>query len=294
MAETPRLFCFGLGFSATVLARRVLEQSWRVAGTHRSAEGVAAAEALGIEAYQFGPDHPLDNPTDALAGTTHLVSAIPPSETGDPVIDAHSDDICAIVSLRWIGYLSATSVYGDRGGAAVTEADSLLPVSTRARKRARAESLWLDLWQRDSLPVHLFRLAGIYGPGRSVLDQVRAGRAKRIAKPGQKFSRIHVDDIASALIASIDAPNPGAVYNLCDDEPAPSADVTAYACELLDVDPPPLVPFDEAVKEMSPMAREFWADSRQISNRRMHEELGLSLEYPTYRVGLTAIASETG
>jgi len=294
MSDSPRLFCFGLGLSATVLARRLHGQGWRVAGTHRSADGVAEAAALGIEAYQFGPDHPLDDASAALSDTTHVVSSIPPSETGDPVIDIHRDDLVAFGSLRWIGYLSATSVYGDRDGALVSEADSLVPVSTRARKRAHAESLWLELWQRDGLPVHLFRLAGIYGPGRSALDQVRAGRARRIDKPNHKFSRIHVDDIATALVASIAASNPGAIYNLCDDEPAPSAEVTAYACELLGVDPPPLMPFDEAVKEMSPMAREFWADSRQISNRRMHEDLGITLRYPTYREGLRAILAASG
>jgi len=294
MSDSPRLFCFGLGFSASVLAQRLQEHGWRVAGTHQSADGVAAARALGIEAFQFGPDHPLDDPQGALSDTTHMVSSIPPSETGDPVIDSHRTELVELGSLQWIGYLSATSVYGDRAGALVTEADTLVPASTRARKRAHAESLWLDLWQRDGLPVHLFRLAGIYGSGRSALDQVRAGRAKRIDKPGQKFSRIHVDDIATALVASLEAPNPGAIYNLCDDEPAPSAEVTAYACKLLGLDPPPLVPFDEAMKEMSPMAREFWADSRQISNRLMHEDLGITLRYPTYREGLRAILAQPG
>ncbi len=294
MSDTPRLFCFGLGYSATALARHLLGQGWRVAGTRRGVEGVADAESLGIEAYRFNTDHPLDDSAAALRDATHLVSSIPPSETGDPVIDMHRADVTALSSLRWVGYLSATSVYGDRGGATVTEADELVPVSTRARKRAHAESLWLDLWRRDELPVHLFRLAGIYGPGRSVLDQVRAGRAKRIDKPGQKFSRIHVDDIVATVMASIEAPNPSAIYNVCDDEPAASAQVTAYACDLLGVEPPPLVPFDEAVKDMSPMAREFWADSRQISNRRMHDELGVTLRYPSYREGLRAILSEAG
>ncbi len=294
MTDSPRLFCFGLGFSASVLARRLLKSGWRVAGTHRSAEGVATAVDLGIEAYQFSPDHPLADPAAALDGTTHIVSSIPPSESGDPVIDLHRDALVSLKSLRWIGYLSATSVYGDRGGAVVSEADALQPVSTRARKRARAESLWLELWAKHEMPIHVFRLAGIYGPGRSALDQIRKGRAKRIDRPGHKFSRIHVEDIATALMASIETPNPGAIYNLCDDEPAPSAEVTAYAAELLGVDPPPLVPFDEAAKDMSPMAREFWADRRTISNRRMHEELGVGLKYPNYREGLSAILAESG
>lgn len=294
MPDSPRLFCFGLGFSASVFARRVMAMGWQVAGTHRTDDGVAGARAIGIEAYRFGPDHELEDASAALSGATHVLSSIPPSESGDPVIDAYRDELCAIESLQWVGYLSATSVYGDRDGAVVSEADALVPVSTRARKRAHAESLWLDLRKSRDLPIHVFRLAGIYGPGRSALDQVRSGRAKRIDKPEHKFSRIHVDDIAAALVASTEKPDPGAIYNLCDDEPAASADVTAFAAHLLGVDPPPLVPFEDAVKDMSPMAREFWADRRTISNRRMHQDLGVDLTYPNYRDGLSAILREGG
>ena len=289
MSQTPRLFCFGLGFSARTLVRHALADGWRVAGTSREAAGLEQIRMLGIEAHLFAPDHPLDNPADALAGMTHLLTSVPPNDAGDSVLDYHADLIARHETLRWIGYLSATSVYGDRGGALVGEDDALHPVSTRAKKRARAEVMWLDLWRDHGAPVHLFRLAGIYGPGRSAVDQVRAGTAKRIDKPGQKFSRIHVDDMAAALRASMAKPEPGSITNLCDDEPAASAAVTAYACQLLGVAPPPLVPFAEAAVAMSPMALEFWSDNRRISNRRMHDKLVPELRYPSYREGIAAI-----
>lgn len=285
-----RLFCFGLGYSARALARSLIAEGWRVAGTSRSADGAPAIRALGAEAHRL----PLDDPARALAGTTHLLSSAPPGEAGDPVLAAHGTAIAGLRGLAWVGYLSATSVYGDRGGAMVDETAPIAPSSARGKRRARAEQQWLDLWRAHGVPVHVFRLAGIYGPGRSALDQVRAGTARRIDKPGHSFSRIHVDDIAVALRASMARPNPGAVYNLCDDEPAPSAEVVAYACELLGVAPPPLVPFAEAEASMSAMAREFWADDRRIDNRRMHEELGVTLRYPSYREGLRAILAARG
>jgi hypothetical protein len=289
MSGSPRLFCFGLGFSATVLARRLLAEGWSVAGTSREESGLEAIRALGADALLFSPDHPLA--AGALAGATHVLSSIPPSDSGDPVCE--HDGITG-ATLKWVGYLSATSVYGDRGGELVSENNELHPVSQRARKRARAESLWLDLWREQDAPVHVFRLAGIYGPGRSAVDQVRAGSAKRIDKPGHRFSRIHVEDIASALIASMAAPAPGSITNLCDDEPAASAEVTGYACELLGVAPPPLIPFAEAEKAMSPMAREFWSDNRRIDNRRMHATVLPKLRYPTYREGIKAIVDGLG
>jgi nucleoside-diphosphate-sugar epimerase len=287
---TVRLFCFGLGYSARALARSLIAEGWRVAGTSRSAEGARAIRALGAEAHPF----PLDDPAGALAGTTHLLSSAPPGQSGDPVLAAHGEDIARLGGLAWVSYLSATSVYGDRGGAVVDEAAPIAPSSARGKRRARAEQHWLDLCRAHGTPVHVFRLAGIYGPGRSALDQVRAGTARRIDKPGHSFSRIHVDDIAAALRASMARPSPGAIYNLCDDEPAPSAEVVACACELLGVAPPPLVPFAEAEAAMSAMAREFWADDRRIDNRRMHEELGVSLRYPSYREGLRAILAAGG
>jgi len=289
--STGRLFCFGLGFSALALARRLLAAGWTVAGTTRSAEKAAALAAEGIAAFVFDRDRPLPSGalSPALAGTTHLLVSIAPDETGDPVLDRHAADITALPGLRWVGYLSTTGVYGDWQGAEVDEESELRGAKGRNRRRIEAEAAWLALHADKGLPVHVFRLAGIYGPGRSALDQVRAGSARRVDKPGHLFSRIHVDDIAATLEASMARPRPGRIYNVCDDEPAPAAEVTAHACRLLGVEPPPLIPLQAA--ELSPMALSFWEDNRLVSNRRLREELGVALAYPNYRAGLEAILS---
>lgn len=279
------LFVFGLGYSAERLGRALLARGWRVAGTTREETRAAELREAGFEAHRFDRDRPLAEPTSILAGTTHLLSSVPPDAIGDPVLDRHGPDLVRLDGVTWAGYLSTTGVYGDRGGGWVDETSPLEPTGERGRRRAAAEAAWLGL----GLPMHVFRLAGIYGPGRSALDTVRAGRAKRVHKPGQVFSRIHVDDIVAVLLASIAQPNPGTAYNVCDDEPAPPAEVVEHACRLLGVDPPPLVPFDEA--ELGPMARSFWADSKRVSNRRIREELGVTLAYPTYREGLGALAA---
>ncbi len=189
-----------------------------------------------------------------------------------------------------MGYLSTTGVYGDRDGGWVDEEAPLEPTGARGRKRVAAEAAWLALRRDHGVPVHLFRLAGIYGPGRNALATVQAGRAKRIDKPGQVFSRIHVDDIATVLEASMARPNPGRAYNVCDDEPAPPAEVIAHACDLLGVAPPPLVPFEQA--ELSAMARSFYRDNKRVSNRRIKQELGVKLAYPGYKAGLAALLRE--
>ena len=218
-------------------------------------------------------------------GATHILSSVPPDDTGDGVLDHHASHIGALGGVTWIGYLSTTGVYGDTGGGRVDETAALAPTSERSQRRAAAEAAWLGLRP----PAHVFRLAGIYGPGRSALDQVRAGTARRIDKPGHMFSRIHVDDIAGVLRASMERPHPGRIYNLADDVPAEPAAVTAHACEILGVAPPPLVPFEDAAKDMSPIARSFWRDDRRIDNRRIKGELGVTLAYPDYRAGLAAI-----
>ena len=284
-SSRPRLFVFGLGYSAMRLARAVLAEGWAVAGTCRDPDAAAALRADGIAAHPFDRDRPLDR--TALAGTTHLLSSVPPEEAGDPVLDAHGDCIARLAGLRWAGYLSTTGVYGDRGGAWVDEAGALRPATERARRRVTAEARWLALHRDRGVPVHLFRLAGIYGPGRSALDRVRDGTARRIVKPGHAFSRIHVDDIVAVLRASMARPDPGAVYNVCDDEPAPSADVIAFACELLGVAPPPEIPYDAAA--LSPMSKSFFAENRRVSNARIKRVLGVTLRYPTYREGLRGI-----
>lgn len=282
----PHLFCFGLGYAATALAAAAGRDGSRVAGTCRGAERAAALAALGIEAHLFDRNCPLADAPTVLAGTTHLLISVPPEDAGDPVLDTHEADLAAIETLEWVGYLSTTGVYGDHQGDWVDETSELRPRSARALRRVAAEDAWLDLWHRYGLAVHIFRLAGIYGPGRSALDQVRAGTARRVARPDRLFGRIHVDDIVQVLRASMARPNPGAVYNVCDDEPAAPADVVEHACRLLGVEPPPLVPFDQA--ELSAMARSFYDDSRRVRNGRIKRELGIMLLHPDYRRGLAA------
>ncbi len=284
----PRLFVFGLGYTARALAGALQADGWRVAGTTRSADRQAELVAAGIEAHLFARDLPLADPTAALAGTTHLLSSIPPDEAGDPVLDRHLADLVGCRTLGWAGYLGTTGVYGDQGGAWVDETTPAAPTMARTRRRAAAEGHWLA----SGLPAHIFRLAGIYGPGpgRNALDAVRAGTARRIVKPGQTFGRIHLEDIVQVLSASMARPNPGAIYNLADDEPAPPEDVVAYAAELLGVPPPPAIPFAEA--ELSPMAQSFYRDHRRVANARIKEELGVVLRYPNYRDGLRGILAQ--
>lgn len=274
---SKRFFLFGLGFSGRVIARALLEQGWRVAGTTRSGEAV---DLPGIEILPFDRDHPLD--PAVLDGVDAVLSSVPPDSQGDPVIDVMGAALRAR-SPGWVGYLSTTGVYGDHGGAWVDETTPVNPSLDRSRRRAAAEQGWLGL------SAQVFRLAGIYGPGRSAIDTVKVGEAKRIIKPGQVFSRIHVDDIAQAVLASLARPAPGAIYNLCDDDAAPPQAVIAHACALLGVEPPPEQTWDEAQATLSPMALSFYADNKRVSNRRMKEELGVVLKYPTYREGLAAI-----
>jgi nucleoside-diphosphate-sugar epimerase len=286
---TPRLFCFGLGYSATFLARRLVAKGWQVSGTCRSRDSQIELSRLGIEAHLFDRDHPIGNLPELLSSATHLLSSVPPDEAGDPVLDTHRAEIdAAAPRLAWIGYLSTTGVYGNRDGGWVDEMSELAPTGERGRRRLAAERAWLSLSQS----AHLFRLAGIYGPGSSALDTVREGRAKRIVKPGQIFSRIHVADIAQVLEASMARPHPGAAYNVCDDDPAPPSDVIAFAAALLNQPPPPEIPFEQA--DLSPMARSFYDDNKRVSNSRIKRELGVALQYPSYRTGLPAILAIEG
>ena len=280
----PHLFCFGLGYIGTALARSVLQNGWTVAGTCRTAEHQAALAAAGITAHIFDRDHSLAGNT--MVRATHILNSVPPDAFGDPVLDAMAATVVE-AGAKWVGYLSTTGVYGDRGGDWVDEKSDLAPTAERSQRRVMAEGTWFVLWREASVPVHIFRLAGIYGPGRSPLDQVRAGTARRINLPGHTFSRIHVDDLVAVLRASMDAPAPGAVYNVCDDEPAPAAAVTAYAAELLGAEPPAEVDFDDA--ELSDMARSFYRDNKRVKNKKIKTDLGVVLKYPNYRAGLKAL-----
>lgn len=289
-----KLFCFGLGYSALRLARRVIAEGGQVGGTCRSADQAQALAAEGIDALVF--DGAAGDPPDTVSGrvaeASHLLSSVPPNPGGDPVLSAFRPALAAAKQFAWVGYLSTTGVYGNTDGAWVDETAEVRADVARSKDRAKAEQAWLALWNDHGLPIHLFRLAGIYGPGRSPLDRIRAGRARRIDKPGHRFSRIHVDDIAAVLMASMAKPNPGAIYNVCDDEPEEPATVTAFGCELLGIEPPPMVAFDEAAKAMSPMGLTFWHDNRRVRNDRIKRELGVELAYPTYREGLRTLADE--
>lgn len=289
-AAPGTLFCFGLGYTAGFLARALMADGWRVRGTCRTAEAQAHLAAASIEAHLFDRAHPLENAATLLGEATHVLSSVPPDELGDPVLDLHGRDLAALDRAPWLGYLSTTGVYGNRDGAWVDETSALAPTGERGRRRVAAEEGWLDLHRRHGLSVHLFRLAGIYGPGRSALDSVRAGTARRVDKPGQVFSRIHVEDIVQALRASMARPDPGAIYNLCDDDPAPPSAVIEFACALLGVPPPPLIPLETA--PLSEMARSFYADNKRVANCRMKDALGVRLRYPSYKDGLVALLKE--
>lgn len=288
--RTPHLFCFGMGYSASWLARDLQGRGWRVSGTHRAQDAAGKDGAL-----VFDRDHPLENFDELFADVTHVLLSVPPDGAGDPVLDLHGDDLVRHAGhLDWVGYLSTVGVYGDTGGKPVNETSRLLPTQERSRFRGLAETRWQNLAMRARLALHVFRLAGIYGPGRSPLDKVRAGRAQRISRPGHLFSRIHVADIANVLKASMAQPNPGRVYNVCDDTPAEPSAVIAYACELLGRDVPDEIPYEDAVTSMSAMAQSFWADNRLVMNDRIKDELGVTLDYPDYQSGLQAVLAVEG
>lgn len=274
------LLSFGHGYSARALTRVLLPQGWTVIGTTRSADKADVLRAEGVEPLIW----PGADLAPALDRATHLLISAAPDDDGDPVLRLVKDDIGARAGqFDWVGYLSTTGVYGDHVGEWVDEASPLTPATKRGQARVRAEADWATL----GLPLHIFRLAGIYGPGRGPFEKVRQGTARRIVRPGQVFSRIHVADIAQILAASIARPNPGAAYNLCDDDPAPPEDVIAFAAELLGLPVPP--PEDFAAAEMTPMARSFYAESKKVRNDRIKAELGVRLIYPDYRTGLRAL-----
>jgi dTDP-4-dehydrorhamnose reductase len=281
------LFVFGLGYSARAFVRAERGRFDRIVATVTSAAKAEALATDGIEARVFGPDGRDPRIAGDLRDARALLVSIPPGEDGDPALGAYGDEIAAAPRLAWIGYLSTVGVYGDHAGAWIDEATPPKPASARSRRRLAAEEAWLALGRRTGTSVQVFRLAGIYGPGRNPFVQLAAGTAKRIVKPGQVFNRIHVDDIAAALAASLDRPRAGAIYNVTDDEPAPPQDVVAYAAGLAGVAPPPEIPFEEAA--LSPMARSFYGETKRISNRLIKQELGLALRYPSYREGLAAL-----
>ena len=280
-APVSVLLSFGHGYSARALTPSLLAEGWEVIGTTRSEEKAAALRAEGVTPAIFGADLAAE-----IARATHVLVSAGPGEDGDPGLNTYRDALALHLGrMDWVGYLSTTGVYGDHGGGWVDEATPLAPSTRRGRWRVEAEAAWQRFASETGAPLHVFRLAGIYGPGRGPFAKVRAGTARRIVKPDQVFSRIHVEDIAQVLRASMARPRAGGIYNLCDDDPAPPQDVIGHAAELLGLPPPPEIAFDEA--EMSPMARSFYAESKRVRNDRIKTELGVHLRYPDLRAGLT-------
>lgn len=277
------LLSFGHGYSAQALGRVLIPLGWHVIGTTRDAENLPAITGQGAEAMLW----PGSDMSGALARATHLLISAAPDESGDPVLNALREKIATATDLQWVGYLSTIGVYGNHDGGWVDEDTPLTPATGRGQLRVEAEAAWQALAAETGMPLHIFRLAGIYGPGRGPFAKVRRGTARRIVKKNQLFSRIHVEDIAQVLLASINRPDPGRIYNVCDDNPAPPQDVIAYAAQLLGLPVPPAEDFETA--EMTPMARSFYAESKSVRNSRIKEELGVALRYPTYREGLKAL-----
>jgi nucleoside-diphosphate-sugar epimerase len=280
------LLAVGLGYSAKAAAARLASQGWQIMGTARAEEGLTAIGAQGYRAVAFAGDSPSPALSAALRDVTHLLLSAPPGAQGDPLLIHHRADLAAAPALRWVGYLSTIGVYGDHDGAWVDEDTPATPGSDRSRWRLAAEQAWEAFGASRGVPVAVMRLSGIYGPGRNALARLRAGQERRIVKPGQVFNRIHVDDIASAVEASI-ARNVGGIFNVTDDEPAPPQEVIAYAAGLLGLEPPASVDWEKA--DLSPMGRSFYLENKRVRNARLKETLGVALRHPTYREGLRAL-----
>ena len=276
---------FGYGFCAAALAPHLHARGWRLSATCRDGEKQAALAAQNIVPILLD-ETPLR--ATQLEGVTHVLLSAAPSEKGDPALPLLKEALATMDKKPvWLGYLSTTGVYGDHGGAWIDEETPPGPLSVRGQRRVDAEAAWAALAATHDLPMHYFRLAGIYGPGRNQLRALKNGTARRIDKPGQVFSRIHVDDIAQILLASIDKPHAGRAYTVCDDEPAPPQDVVAFAAGLMHTTPPPLLAFDEV--DLSPMAKSFYGENKRLRNQRIVDELGIALIHPTYREGLRAL-----
>ena len=286
---TRRLFIFGLGFSGLEIAKLARADGWTVAGTCTTEEKARRLREAGIEAHRFDGTAALSS--EAFGESSHVLCTIAPGSGGDPALRTCRE---LLGQTRWLGYLSTTGVYGDHEGGWVDETTPPLPTQPRSQQRLAAEQGWRALAAGTGASLHILRLPGIYGPGRSTLERVRAGTAQRIDKPGQVFSRIHVEDLAASAMKAAARETGTEIWNVADDLPASNADVIAYACELLGRPVPPVVPWEEAAPTMSAMARSFYSESRRVRNDKLKNELGVRLRYPTYREGLRAIAMTGG
>jgi len=282
------ILILGLGYSAGFFARAALARGWEVTGTARSADKAAELSREGIRTLVFGGFAVSSALTKAVAEADAVLVSVQPSEDGDPALGPLRAALMAAPNLHWIGYLSTIGVYGDQNGAWIDEATPTAPTNARTRQRVEIEEAWLQLGRDSGKPVQIFRLSGIYGPGRNAITKLRAGTANRLIKPGQVFNRIHVDDIAGVLMASLAQPRQGAIYNVTDDEPGPPQDVITLAAELTGLTPPPEVPFEQA--KLSPMAASFYGESKRVSNALVKREFGYAFRYPTYREALRTLA----
>jgi len=276
------VLCLGYGYTAQVLAERCLQDGWRVTGTTRSDAKVTSIQAQRLKVTIWNGQSLL--PGDALDGVTHLLQSIPPDDAGDRAMQHYSEQLANVSSLVWVGYLSTTGVYGNADGDWVDEQTSLAPTNKWGEQRVIAENQWLDWGLKTSKSVQIFRLSGIYGKDRNALRKVKDGTARRLKIENQYFSRIHVADIANAIFASIQHPDAGAIYNICDDLPAAAADVTTYAADLLGIEPPPWQTLDEA--NLSQMAQSFYQNSKRVCNHKMKQALQVNLDFPNYKMGL--------
>ncbi|MDO9427218.1 MAG: SDR family oxidoreductase [Methylobacterium sp.] len=282
------LFVFGLGFTARRFVERASGRFAQVRATVTDPSR-AGAGLDGVALRTFGPEGDDDRIAADLADADVLLVSAPPGRGGDTVLGRYADAI-GNSRIGWIGYLSTIGVYGDQQGAWIDEATAPRPTSARSHGRLAVEAAWFDLGRTSGKPVQVFRLAGIYGPGRNPIVKLREGKSQRIIKAGQVFNRIHVDDIATTLLASLDRPRAGAVYNVTDDAPTPPQVVTEYAAALAGLPLPPEIDFETA--DLSPMARSFYGENKRVKNRLIREELGVDLAYPTYREGLAALVAD--
>tara|TARA_B100001094_G_scaffold119918_1_gene115605 strand:- start:480 stop:1355 length:876 start_codon:yes stop_codon:yes gene_type:complete len=287
MTDTLRkLFFFGPGYTAQTI-KLVLNKNisaygkWTFYGSVREENQSEYLRKINIQPVPFSEAE------EALMNADAILSSVPPKENGDPVINHYKNLLATHCDTKWLGYLSTTGVYGNTDGEMVAETAKLNPTHQRSYRRVRAEKEWLDL------NAHIFRLPGIYGIGRSAIERIKNGNNKSVLKRGHQFSRIHVEDIAQTVISSLQKPNPGSIYNVCDDESAEPLDVDSFAARLLGLDPPEAVPFDVAILGMSKMAKSFWSDNRRVSNRKIKKELRIKLLYPTFREGLETIHKAT-
>lgn len=282
-----KLFIFGIGYTGEFVARHFLSRCEGVSGTVRSRDRAKILCDAGVKTLVFGPEHRDAGIASELAASNAVLVSIPPTAGGDPVLATFAQEIAAARHLNWIGYLSTVGVYGDHNGAWVDEETPTNTANERSRQRRLAEREWLALGEQQGIPVQIFRLASIYGPGRNQFVQLAAGTAQRVVKPGQVFNRVHVEDIVTVIAAAMDRPQGGAIYNVTDDTPAPPQDVVAFAASLSGLEPPPVIDFADA--QLTPVSGSFFAENKRVRNHRLHDRLGVELRYPSYREGLAAL-----